>query len=100
MKNETRNWICNFTKTGCVSCRDDDGRLNHRGRDGLPVTLIVGDESVPNVVVYTDRNKEVGTGDSCVWIMKVEHLGLDEVCGVLRKMNLDKRAADRSEWQV
>ncbi len=96
MKNETRNWICSFTKTGCVSCRDDDGRLNHRGRDGLPVTLIVGDESVPNVVGYTGKNKEGGTGDSCVWIMKVEHLGLDEVGGVLRKMNLDKRAADRA----
>jgi hypothetical protein len=41
MKNETRNWIASFTKAGCVSCRDEQGRLNHKGRDGQPNVLIV-----------------------------------------------------------
>ncbi len=96
MKSETRNWLASFTKTGCVSCRDEEGRLNHRGRDGLPVTLIVGDESIPNVVGYTTKDRNGGRGDSCAWILKVEHLGLEEVSGILRKINLDKRAADRA----
>jgi hypothetical protein len=96
LKSETRNWLASFTKTGCVSCRDDEGRLNHRGRDGLPVTLIVGDESVPNVVGYTTKDRNGGRGDSCAWVLKVEHLGLEEVSGILRKINLDKRAADRA----
>jgi hypothetical protein len=42
MKSEKRNWIASFTKTGCVSCRDENGRLNHKGRDGQPNVLIVG----------------------------------------------------------
>jgi hypothetical protein len=96
MKSETRNWIASFTKTGCVSCRDEEGKLNHRGRDGLPVTLVVGDESVPNVVGYTAKDRNSGRGDSCAWVLKVEHLGLDEVSGILRKINLDKRASDRA----
>lgn len=96
LKSETRNWVASFTKTGCVSCRDEDGKLNHRGRDGLPVTLLVGDESVPNVVGYTEKDRNNGRGDSCVWVLKTEHLGLDEVSGILRKINNDKRAADRA----
>jgi hypothetical protein len=94
LKSETRNWLASFTKTGCVSCRDDEGRLNHRGHDGLPVTLIVGDESIPNVVGYTTKDRNGGRGDSCAWVLKVEHLGLEEVSGILRKINLDKRASD------
>ncbi len=71
------------------------GKLNHRGRDGRPVTLLVGDESVPSVVGYTREGKVEGQGDECVWIFKKEHMGLDEVSVILRKINLDKRAADR-----
>ncbi len=96
MKSETRNWLASFTKTGCVSCRDEDGKLNHRGRDGLPVTLVVGDESVPNVVGFTTKDRNGGKGDTCAWVLKVEHLGLEEVSGILRKINLDKRASDRA----
>jgi hypothetical protein len=60
------------------------------------VTLVVGDESVPNVVGYTAKDRNGGKGDSCAWVLKVEHLGLDEVSGILRKINLDKRASDRA----
>jgi hypothetical protein len=95
VKQEGKNWLASFTKTGCVSCRNEDGKLNHRGRDGRPVTMLVGDESVPTVVGYTKEGKTEGQGDECVWIFKKEHMGLDEVSAVLRKINLDKRAADR-----
>jgi hypothetical protein len=79
-----------------VSCRDEHGKLNHKGRDGQPNVLIVGDEAVPSTVGFTDRDRNDGKGDSCAWILKIEHLGLKEVSGVLRKVNLDKKAADRS----
>jgi hypothetical protein len=57
--------------------------------------MLVGDESVQTVVGYTKEGKVEGQGDECVWIFKKEHMGLDEVSAVLRKINLDKRAADR-----
>ncbi len=66
MKQEGKNWLASFTKTGCVSCRNEDGKLNHRGRDGRPVTMLVGDESVPTVVGYTKEGKVEGQGDECV----------------------------------
>jgi hypothetical protein len=47
------------------------------------------------VAGYTREGKVEGQGDECVWIFKKEHLGLDEVSMILRKINLDKRAADR-----
>jgi hypothetical protein len=53
MKSETRNWLASFTKAGCVSCRDEQGVLNHKGRDGHPGVLIVGDETIPSTVGYT-----------------------------------------------
>jgi hypothetical protein len=96
MKIETRNWMASFTKTGCMSCRDEDGRLNHKRSDGLPVTIVMGDEAVSNVVEFMGRGKNEGKGESCAWVMKVEHLGLDEMSGILRKINLDNRAADRA----
>jgi hypothetical protein len=95
VKQEGKNWLASFTKKGCVSCRNEDGKLSHRGRDGRPVTMLVGDESVPTVEGYTKEGKIEGQGDECVWVFKKEHMGLDEVSGVLRKINLDKRAADR-----
>jgi hypothetical protein len=79
-----------------VSCRDETGRLNHKGRDGQPNVLIVGDESVPSTVGYTGSDRNGGKGDTCAWILKVEHLGLEEVSGLLKKINMDKRAADRA----
>ncbi len=96
MKSEKRNWIASFTKAGCVACRDEHGKLNHKGRDGQPNVLIVGDESIPSTVGYTGSDRNGGKGDSCSWILKVEHLGLEEVSGVLKKINLDKKAADRA----
>ncbi len=79
-----------------ILLRDEDGGLNHRGRDGLPVVMVIGDEAVPSTVGYTGKDRNEGKGDSCVWVLKVEHLGLEEVSGILRKINLDKRAADRA----
>jgi hypothetical protein len=96
MKSETRNWLASFMKAGCVSCRDENGVLNHKGRDGQPGVLIVGDEATPSTVGYTGRDKNDGNGDSCAWIIKVEHLGLEEVANLLRKVNLDKKTADRA----
>jgi hypothetical protein len=96
MKSETRNWLASFTKAGCVACRDEQGVLNHKGRDGHPGVLIVGDETIPSTVGYTGRDRNGGKGDSCAWILKVEHLGLEEVGKVLRKINLDKKAADKN----
>jgi hypothetical protein len=94
-KNETRNWLASFTKAGCVACRDETGKLNHKGRDGQPSVLIVGDEATPSTVGYTGKDRNNGTGDSCAWILKIEHLGLEEVSRVLQKINTDKRAADK-----
>jgi hypothetical protein len=94
-KNETRNWLASFTKAGCVACRDETGKLNHKGRDGLPTVLILGEEATPSTVGYTGTDRNNGTGDSCAWVMKVEHLGLEEVSGVLQKINMDKRAANK-----
>jgi hypothetical protein len=94
-KTEMRNWIASFTKAGCVSCRDENGHLNHKGRDGQPSVLIVGDEATPTTVGYTGKDRNEGRGDSCAWVLKVEHLGLDEVCKVLQKINQEKRVADR-----
>jgi hypothetical protein len=37
-----------------------------------------------------------GRGDSCAWILKVEHLGLEEVSAVLQRINRDKKEADKS----
>ncbi len=48
--NEGWNWLASFTNTGCVSCRDENGKLNHRRRDGRPVTWLIIDELVPNTM--------------------------------------------------
>jgi hypothetical protein len=96
MKSERRNWLANFTKAGCVACRDDQDVLNHKGRDGQPGVLTVGDKSIPSSVGYTGKDRNDGRGDSYAWNLKVEHLGLEEVGNVLRKINLDKKAADRA----
>jgi hypothetical protein len=58
--------------------------------------LIVEDEATPSTVGYTGKDRNGGKGDSCCWILKVEHLGLEEVSAVLQKINKDKREADKS----
>jgi hypothetical protein len=78
-----------------VACRDENGRLNHKGRDGQPNVLIVGDEATPSTVGFTGKDRNEGRGDSCAWILKIEHVGLEEVSSVLQKINLDKKLADK-----
>ncbi len=47
-------------------------------------------------LVSQTRDRNDGREDSCAWILKIEHLGLEKVSGVLRKVNFDKKAADRT----
>jgi hypothetical protein len=91
-KQECRNWVASFTKSGCLSCRDEQGKVTHKSRSGEPVILVIGDEATPTVVGYTAAGS---TEDTCAWILKKEHLGLDEVGGMLRKINNEKWAFDR-----
>jgi hypothetical protein len=91
-KEESRNWVASFTKSGCLSCRDENGKVTHKSRSGEPVVLVVGDEATPTVVGYTAAGS---MEDTCAWILKKEHLGLDEVGGILRKINNEKKAFDR-----
>ncbi len=79
VRNEGRNWLASFTKTGCVSCRDEGGKLNHKGRDGRPRTLLIGDESVPSIVGYTKGDRTDGQENACLEVLNKGHLGLDEV---------------------
>ncbi len=69
--------------------------MNHKGRDGQPSVLIVGDEATPSTVGYTGKDRNDGRGDSCAWVLKVEHLGLEEVSNVLQKINQEKKLADK-----
>ncbi len=91
-KQESRNWVASFTKSGCLSCRDENGKVTHKSRSGEPVILVVGDEATPTVVGYTVAGS---TEDTCAWLLKKEHLGLDEVGGMLRKINNEKKVFDR-----
>jgi hypothetical protein len=63
----------------------------HKGRTGEPVVLIIGDEACPMTV---GRTIEVGK-DACCWVFKREHLGLEEVGEIVRKINAGKRDADK-----
>jgi hypothetical protein len=87
-KQESRNWFASFTKSGCSSCRDKEGKVSHKSRTGL----VVGDESAPTVVGYTEKDSGE---DTCAWVFKKEHLGLDEVGTILKKINQDKRMFDK-----
>ena len=90
-KGEDRNWTATFTRQGCVVCRKEDGGLNHKGRNGEPGIVIIGDGSVPAVTGYTVQGKE----DGCAWVFRKELLGLEEVPNILRKINEEKREWDR-----
>ncbi len=74
-------------------CRDESGKSNHKGRDGKPCVLVIGDEAVPSVVGYTGSG---GGESSCGWVFKKEHLSLNEVAGILRRLNEEKKEADRA----
>lgn len=57
-----------------MSCRNEDGKLNHQGWDGRLVTLLIRDKSVPSFVGYTKSEKADGQGDTSIWILKTDHL--------------------------
>jgi len=88
---EGKNWIASFTRQGCVGCVSEDGERMHKGRNGDPVVLVIGDEACPMTV---GRTIEVGKS-GCCWVFKREHLGLEEVGEVVRKINAGKREADK-----
>ena len=90
-RGEGRNWIANFTRGGCVGCRDTKGNNCHGGRGGEPIILIVGDEATPSAVGYSRRGDQI----ACCWIFKKEHLGLNEVTGILKRLNEEKKEWDR-----
>ncbi len=91
-KKEEKNWLATFTKSGCIACRNEQGRVNHTGRDGTPVVLVIGDEAVPSVVGHTDEGERESR---CAWVLKKEHLALEEVAGILERVNKQKREADK-----
>jgi hypothetical protein len=66
-KQESRNWFASFTKSGCLSCRDKDGKVTHKSRTGDPVILVIGDETAPTVVGYTEKDSGE---DTCAWVFK------------------------------
>ena len=90
-RGEGKNWIANFTRGGCVGCRDVKGDSCHDGRSGEPIILIMGDEATPSAVVHSKRGEQ----NSCCWIFKKEHLGLDEVPGILQRIDEEKRMWDK-----
>jgi hypothetical protein len=69
-----------------------NGKVNHKARSGDPVIFVVGDEAAPTVVGHTEKDSKKET---CAWVFKKEHLGLDEVGKILRSINQDKKAFDR-----
>jgi len=91
-RGEKVNWTATFTRGGCIACRDEQDSLNHAGRTGSPIVLLIGDEAMPPVVGYTRKGDEEG---SCTWVVRKEHLALQEVSGILLKLNKDKQEYDR-----
>jgi len=90
-RGEDKNWLASFNRAGCVACKNDEGMMNHRGRKGEPLVLVIGDEATPTVVGYT---KGVEEESGCGWVLKKEHLRLGEVAGMLRRLNEDKKESD------
>ena len=72
-RGEGKNWIANFTRGGCVGCRDVKGNNCHVGRSGEPIILIIGDEVTPSAEGHSKRGEQ----NACCWIFKKEHLGLN-----------------------
>ncbi len=46
--------------------------------------LVIGDEAAPTVVGHTEKDSKEET---CAWVFNKEHLGLDEVGGILKTIN-------------
>jgi hypothetical protein len=90
-KQESRNWIASFTKSGCLGCRDAQGKVTHKSRSGDLVILVIGDEATPTAVGYTEAGS---AEDTCAWVLKKEHLGLDKVGGMLKRINNERKAID------
>ena len=93
-KGEKRNWTANFTREGCVGSKDADGNNwnnCHNGRSGEPIIMIIGDEATPPVVGYI----KVGEGNMCSWVFRKEHLALQEVVGILKRLDEEKREWDK-----
>ena len=63
----------------------------HNGRSDEPLILVVGDEAIPPVVGYT----KVGEENMCCWVFKKEHLALQEVVGVQKRLDEEKREWDK-----
>ena len=78
-------------RSGCIGCRGEDGILNHTGRSGEPLILIVGYEAVPSAVGFTSKGGKV----ECSWVLKKEHLRLEEVAKLLGRINQEKKEWDR-----
>jgi len=93
-KGEKVNWTATFTRTGCIACRDEQDRANHSGRTSTPIVLVIGDEAVPIVCGHTRKGEEE---PGCTWVFKKEHLALQEVAGVLGRLNKDKQEYDRQQ---
>ncbi len=54
-KQESRNWLASFTKSGYLNCRDENSKVTHKTRSGDPVILVIGDEAAPTVVGHTEK---------------------------------------------
>jgi hypothetical protein len=93
-KGEKVNWTATFTRTGCIACRDEQDRANHSGRTSTPIVLVIGDEAVPIFCGHTRKGEEE---PSCTWVFKKEHLALQEVAGILGRLNKDKQEYDRQQ---
>lgn len=78
-RGEGGNWVANFTKQGCMGCKSEEGKEVHKGRRGVPVILIIGDEAIPSAVGLTKTPEK----EACSWIFKKEHLSLQEVPGII-----------------
>ena len=90
-RGEEKNWLASFTRGGCVECRDVKGDNCHVGRSGEPVILVVGDEATPSAVGHSKKGEQ----NSCCWVFKKEHLGLNEVPGILQRLDEEKKAWDK-----
>ena len=90
-RGEGKNWLASFTRGGCVGCRDSKGVNCHDGRSGEPVILVVGDEATPSAVGHSKKGEQ----NSCCWVFKKEHLGLNEVPGILQRLDEEKKAWDK-----
>ena len=90
-RGEDKNWLASFTRGGCVGCRDVKGYNCHDGRSGEPVILVVGDEATPSAVGHSKK----GEPTACCWVFKKEHLGLNEVPGILQRLDEEKKAWDK-----